>query len=64
MHTHLELVCAYQVDSMAGKFAAGLPLEERLEFERRQRELCSALNAQQQQASELQAKLAAVRTCV
>lgn len=49
---------------MAGKFAAGLPLEERLEFERRQRELCSALNAQQQQASELQAKLAAVRTCV
>ena len=64
MHTHLEHVCAYQVDSMAGKFAAGLPVEERHEFERRQRELGAVLDAQHQQASELSAKLDAVRTCV
>ena len=49
---------------MAGKFAAGLPVEERHEFERRQRELGAVLDAQHQQASELSAKLDAVRTCV
>ena len=64
MHTRLELVCAYQVDSMAGKFAAGLPVGERHEFERRQRELGAVLDAQHQQASELSAKLDAVRTCL
>ena len=49
---------------MAGKFAAGLPVEERHEFERRQRELGAVLDAQHQQASELSAKLDAVRTCL